>query len=219
MAIHIFDVDHTLIRQSTGRCFLKEALSHKIITIPQIITFPFKYILYKLSLLDPDFIKIEVMKLKNIKLDFLRELSMLTFNRQTKSQIYTDAIKLVALLKKDGHRVIAATSSVDFLIEPVLNYLGIDEFVSSRMEIKDGVTTGHLVGEPAFGEDKKIAVESFFKQENLSFEDAVFYSDSYNDLPLLDLCSKAIPVNPDKKLYKEAVKRGWECLFFKAVLQ
>ncbi len=218
MSIHIFDVDHTLIRQSTGRCFLKEALKHHIITIPQIMNFPIKYLLYKLSLLNPDFIKVEVRKLKGIKLEFLQELSIQSFNRQMKAQIYTDAIKLVDKLKKEGHRVIAATSSVDFLIEPVLELIGITEFISSRLEIIDGITTGELDGEPAFGDSKKKAVESYFKSENLSFKDAVFYSDSYNDLPLLNLCDIAIPVNPDKKLLKLAKSRGWECLFFSDIL-
>lgn len=218
MSTHIFDIDHTLVRQSSGRCVLKEALKYKIITIPQLIHFPIKYTLYKFSLLNEGFIETEVNRLRGIKREFLEKIAIETFNRQLKSQIYTDAIELVENLKKEGHRVIAATSSMDFLVEPVLEYLGITDVISSRLEILDGVTTGNLNGEPAFGDSKKNAVVSFFETENLSFKDSVFYSDSFNDLPLLDFCEKAIAVNPDRKLLKEAKKRGWECLFFKDVL-
>lgn len=218
MNIHIFDVDHTLIRQSTGRCFIREAIKYGLISITQLIKFPIKFLLYKLALLDPEVIENEIRTLKDIEFDFLKKIALESFNRKMKSQIYIDAIKLVNELKNEGHRVIAATSSVDFLIGPVLDYLGIEEFISTQMEVIDGKTTGKLIGNAAFGVGKKEAVEHFFNKENLSFDDAVFYSDSINDLPLLNICKKAVPVNPDKLLYKESLKRGWDCLKFKDIV-
>lgn len=216
--IHIFNVDHTLIRQSIVQCFLHEALKNRLITVPHLLGLPYKFVLYKRSMLNPDFVEKEIKILKGIKIDLLRELSSKSFRRQGKDQVFTDAVKLINNLKSKGHRIIITTSSVEFLIEPLLEFLGLDEFIATKIETHNGLSTGNIIGKPMFGGNKKTAIEEYFKEQSISLDDAVFYTDSYNDLSLLSKCGKAIPVNPDKRLLKEAAKHGWSCMLFKDTL-
>ncbi|OQY37681.1 MAG: hypothetical protein B6229_07975 [Spirochaetaceae bacterium 4572_7] len=216
--VHIFDVDHTIIKQSTGRCFIKEALSNNLVTMSQVVKLPIKYIMYKLGLLPPEAVEREIRNLKGIKIDLLQNLSLDSFNRQGKSQLYTDVIQRISELKSQGHRIIAATSSVEFLVEPLLNYLEIDEFIATKMEVIDGEITGKTIGSPVFGNGKKVAVEAYFKEQNLDLNKAIFYTDSINDLPLLQTCGTPIAVNPDRLLRKKARKSNWKILIYKDIL-
>jgi len=125
---------------------------------------------------------------------------------------------MIKELKEKGHRIIAATSSVDFFIEPIMEYLGIDEYIATRLEFSDGKTTGKTIGNAVFGNNKLNAVLDYFRENKLSLDKAAFYSDSYNDLPLLAACGKAVPVNPDRRLRKEAANKGWACLNFKKTI-
>jgi len=66
MEIHIFDIDHTLIKRSTAHSFIQAGLKRNLITLPQIAKFPWKWVLYKLAVIEPEFIELEVRKYKNI---------------------------------------------------------------------------------------------------------------------------------------------------------
>jgi len=63
-----------------------------------------------------------------------------------------------------------------------------------------------------FGVNKKNGVVNWLKQNNINLDDVSFYSDSYTDIPLLELCGKPVAVNPDSILARQAKKRGWEIL-------
>ncbi len=218
MEIHIFDVDHTLVKRSTGRCFIRTGVKNRLISLPQLIKVPIQFILYKTGIIDPEFIEQEIRSFRNISKALLRKLSRETFEQLVRKELYTEGLILIEKLKQQGHRIIIATSSLDLLIEPILEYLNITEYVATRLEYKDGKTTGRTRGDAVFGENKKKAVEEYFREQNISLNEATFYSDSYNDLPLLSACGKAVVVNPDNKLKKEARKKKWMFLSFKETL-
>ncbi|MBI9103800.1 MAG: HAD family phosphatase [Spirochaetales bacterium] len=218
MNIHIFDIDHTLIKRSTTHAFIRAGLNKGFITLPQIAKIPWKWILYKLAVIEPEFIEIEVRKYKNIPQKVLTDLSIESFDNYGKKHLYAEGIALINELKEKGERIIVATSSVDFFIEPIMKFLGIDEYISTRLEFVDGVTTGRTIGNAVFGKNKLNAVVEYFRNKGLSLDNAAFYSDSYNDLPLLEACGQAVPVNPDSRLRKEAKRQGWTCRNFHKTL-
>ena len=70
-------------------------------------------------------------------------------------------------------------------------------------------------GVPCFREGKVQKVESWINKNNYSFTDATFYSDSFNDLPLLEKVKTAIVVDGDDKLIEMAKHNEWQCISFR----
>ena len=79
-------------------------------------------------------------------------------------------------------------------------------------EIKKDIFTGSLSGEPTFSKGKVRAVKNWCSENNLKIEESIFYSDSINDLPMLESCGIPIVVNPDDNLKKIALDRSYKIL-------
>ncbi|MCL2210664.1 MAG: HAD-IB family hydrolase [Treponema sp.] len=216
--IHIFDVDHTIVRKTSTEYFLNMAMKEKLIRFSQIKRLPFDWLKYKLAFPDVDFIENTVKSLCGIKKTDLERLSETCFNERIKPNIYTGAAGLINEALEKGEKVIFATSSFDFIIKPLERYFGINESLACRMEYNDGVTTGNLIGYSFFGPKKKTAACDWMERNNVKKEDTSFYSDSYTDLPLLEYCQNPIAVNPDGILKRRAKKNNWKILRFKEVL-
>ena len=218
MKIHIFDVDHTLTRRSTTHSFIKTGLKKRIIPLKSLAKIPIQWVLYKLAVIGPEFIEQEVRNYKNIPEKVLIDLSEESFFEHGKNLIYREAADLLENLKNDGYRIIAATSSLDHFIKPFMKFLGIEEYIATRLEIANGLTTGRTLGNAVFGKNKLSAVREYLEKEGHPLEETVFYSDSYNDLPLLEACGKPVAVNPDRRLKAKARTAGWECLSFRGTI-
>jgi HAD superfamily hydrolase (TIGR01490 family) len=218
MTVHIFDVDHTVVRKTSTEYFVQMALKEKIIQFSQISRLPFDWIKYKLALPDNDFIENTVKKLAGIKRADLEQVSQECFKKRIKPNIYTGMQKIIndALEKKE--KVIFATSSFDFIIKPLEQFFGIEGSLACQLEYSDGITTGNLVGYSFFGPKKKTAAQAWMENNNIDPKGVSFYSDSYSDLPLLEYCGNPVAVNPDNILARKAKKHGWKILRFKDVL-
>ena len=88
--------------------------------------------------------------------------------------------------------------------EAVANYV--------PFKIIDNIITGKLAGKASFREGKLELVKNWCSENNLNLGDAVFYSDSINDLPMLEACGKPIVVNPDEILRNLAVNRSYKII-------
>ncbi|GHV95258.1 hypothetical protein AGMMS50293_15780 [Spirochaetia bacterium] len=215
---HIFDVDYTVIRNSTTWYFLREALDRGVIGFSQIRGLPFEYIRYKLGRANQDFIEDAVKNIAGIEQSVLEDIAAACFTRRLRPNIYSGAASLIREIQNCGEQVFFATSSFHTLIKPLEQFLGITESVASTLEFASGKTTGRLVGSSFFGAKKKTAVEAWLKEHSLEPEEISFYSDSYTDLPLLEYCGHPVAVNPDRFLEREAKKRRWPILHFKETL-
>jgi HAD superfamily hydrolase (TIGR01490 family) len=121
-------------------------------------------------------------------------------------------IDRVDALKARGISVWFATSSVDFLVQPIVDRLGADGLIASQLEFQDGISTGRFEGRPAFGIEKLRRVKEQADRLAVDLRDCSFYSDSVHDLPLLEAVGTPVAVNPDFRLKKIARQRGWEIL-------
>ena len=216
--IHIFDVDHTVVRKTSAEYFVKMAIKEGIINFSQICRLPFDWIKYKLARPDNDFIENTVKKLSGIKKDDLDRISGLCFQKRIKPNIFKGASQLIRDALNKGERVIFATSSFDFIIKPLENFFGIEGSLASEMEYADGITTGSLVGYSFFGQKKKTAAQAWMERNSILPKDASFYSDSYTDIPLLDYCGTPVAVNPDRILLQKAKEQNWKVLYFRDVI-
>jgi len=215
---HIFDVDHTVVRKTSAEYFVKMAMKEGIIRFSQVCRLPLDWIRYKLARPDNDFIEQTVKKLSGIKKTDLDRIAEICFQERIKPNIYKGAADLIRDALKKGERVIFATSSFDFIIKPLENFLGIQGSLASEMEYSNGMTTGNLVGYSFFGQKKKTAALAWMERNSIRPEDASFYSDSYTDIPLLEYCGNPVAVNPDRILLEKANELKWKVVNFKEVL-
>jgi HAD superfamily phosphoserine phosphatase-like hydrolase len=95
---------------------------------------------------------------------------------------------------------------------PISKRLGVDDILASDAEIVNGRYTGKGIGTPCFQGGKVIRLQEWLKDKNFNLDDAYFYSDSINDLPLLEQVPNPVAVDPDERLAKIASECGWEIL-------
>ena len=107
--------------------------------------------------------------------------------------------------------IITATNS--FVTAPIAGEFGVPHLIATEPESRDGRFTGRVAGTPCFREGKVRRLEEWLAQQGhalAGFHESSFYSDSHNDLPLLERVSRPVAVDPDDKLAREAARRGWE---------
>ncbi|MFQ3620555.1 MAG: HAD family phosphatase [Spirochaetales bacterium] len=210
-----FDVDHTLTRHSTGRRFAFLGARTGIFPPSSLITMVFYYFCYRLGFMPLTNLSRSFPFLKGQSLSTLKALAADTFEGWIKKDIYPEAVELLRTLQSQGTRIILASSSLDLLIQPLAEYLEIEDYISSSLEFFNQVSTGNLLGFPAFGDEKKRFVLDFLKEKHGKPEECSFYTDSITDLPLLEIVGYPVGVNPDPRLRRICKKRGWPILHFR----
>jgi HAD superfamily hydrolase (TIGR01490 family) len=111
-----------------------------------------------------------------------------------------------------GDLVAIVTSTNRFVTEPIARAYGIEHLIASEPEIRDGRYTGRVIGVPAYREGKVARVDDWLRGRGThlsSFAESRFYSDSSNDLPLLERVSHPVAVDPDANLAAIARERRW----------
>lgn len=117
-----------------------------------------------------------------------------------------------ALIEKHraaGHVPVIITSTNRFVTEPIAQALQVDHLLASEPEFKHGRYTGELAGTPCFREGKITRLREWLAQTGQDLEDSWFYSDSLNDIPLLEQVSHPVAVDADETLAAHARERGW----------
>ena len=109
--------------------------------------------------------------------------------------------------------VITATNS--FVTAPIARELGVAHLIATEPETRDGRFTGRVAGTPCFREGKVRRLDEWLAAQGrrlADFEESAFYSDSHNDLPLLERVTRPVAVDPDEELLRKARERRWEVI-------
>ncbi|MFC0266811.1 histidinol-phosphatase [Kushneria aurantia] len=119
---------------------------------------------------------------------------------------------LLARHRQRGHRLLIITATNRFVTEPIARRLNIDELIAVEPELEDGRYTGRVSGVPSFREGKITRLEQWLDEQGENLDEAWFYSDSQNDLPLLERVDNPVAVDPDEALAATARERGWRII-------
>ena len=129
------------------------------------------------------------------------------------------ALALLRQHQQAGDAVLIVTATNDFVTRPIAQALGVDELIAVELEVDtapggSGWITGEIVGVPSFREGKITRVTQWLASRQLDWTDVetTFYSDSINDLSLLERVTHPVATNPDAPLRKLALDRGWRIL-------
>ena len=125
------------------------------------------------------------------------------------------ALDLVRGHQNAGDTVVIVTATNEFVTRPIADAFGVKELIAIEL-VRDGQGefTGDVLGTPSFREGKVVRVEAWLAARNLKWQDVetTFYSDSMNDLPLLEKSTHPVATNPDERLRQLATERGWRIL-------
>ncbi|MDD9890739.1 MAG: HAD-IB family hydrolase [Gammaproteobacteria bacterium] len=124
------------------------------------------------------------------------------------------AFDLVNAHKQQGDFTVIITATNSFITDPIAKLFSVEQLLATDVELLDGKLTGRIAGIPCYQEGKVEKLKLWLKSlgSDLSLANSVFYSDSINDLPLLEQAYEAIAVDPDQELAKISVEKGWQTL-------
>ena len=129
--------------------------------------------------------------------------------------IRPEATALVQRHRAQGDRLLIITATNEFVTAPIAEAFGIDTLIAVQLERDpNGELTGQIAGTPSFGPGKVVRLQQWLEQQGLTWAGirSTFYSDSINDLPLLEKVNHPVATNPDARLRAVAQQRGWPIL-------
>ncbi len=214
-AVHIFDVDHTLTSHSTGRRYALAGVRKGMFSRRELMSLPFMYLQYRLGKLSLQRVTREIRSIKGKRYEELARLARDTFERSGRNDLFPQAVEYLATCRREGRTVVLASSSFDVILEPLRDYLQVDHMICSELAYEDGVATGWFTDGPCYAQVKAERITRYLEEQEISAEDVAFYSDSFHDLPSLQLAGTAVPVNPDILLRQLAKVERWPVLNWK----
>jgi HAD superfamily hydrolase (TIGR01490 family) len=119
------------------------------------------------------------------------------------------AAQLVEKHRRAGDHLLVITATNHFITRPIVTALGIADLLACEAEIVDGLYTGEPAGTPSYHAGKITRLEQWLQGRDIAMDGACFYSDSHNDLPLLERVDKPVAVDPDEKLRARAEAESW----------
>lgn len=133
--------------------------------------------------------------------------------------IQPQALSLVQAHVQNGDAVVIVTATNEFVTRPIARALGVTELIATELACDEGVSetgwyTGEIKGTPSFREGKVVRVNDWLAERGLTLNDVetTFYTDSWNDLSLMDNVTHPVATNPDDRLRAIAQERGWRIL-------
>jgi len=165
---------------------------------------------YKAGTLDiHEFLAFQLGPLAGKDMDTLEEWRNRYLAEKIKPIILPKASDLLDEHRQQGHVLLIITATNRFLTEPISRYFGVEDLIACEPEMIDGSYTGLATGTPSYAEGKITRLHDWLGENRLQMEESWFYSDSHNDIPLLEEVTYPIAVDPDTVLQKEAEIRGW----------
>lgn len=117
--------------------------------------------------------------------------------------------ELLAKHRDKGHRLLIITATNRFITAPIAAELGVADLLATEPEMRAGRYTGKVAGIPCYRHGKIERMQQWLQDTNESAEGSWFYSDSRNDIPLLEFVTHPVVVDPDESLRAHAASNSW----------
>jgi putative phosphoserine phosphatase/1-acylglycerol-3-phosphate O-acyltransferase len=147
--------------------------------------------------------------LRGIREDSYAAFGQELFESHIARLIYPESRALVEAHLRKGHTVAIISSATPYQVEPAARDLDIEHVLCTHLEVEKGMFTGKVIRPTCFGQGKVTAAETLVEEFGVDLDQSYFYSDSDDDIQLLERVGNPRPLNPNKKLLAIAENRGW----------
>ncbi|RYY76726.1 MAG: HAD family hydrolase [Gammaproteobacteria bacterium] len=214
MRLAIFDLDNTLIAGDSDHSWGKFLVAKKLVDAEVYARENDRfYQQYKAATLDiHEYLSFSLAPLTRYSLEELAAFHDEFMRDYIEPVMQPKALALLQQHRMQGDYLLIITATNSFVTHPIAKRLKVDDILASDAEIIDNCYTGKGTGTPCFQNGKVIRLQEWLKEKNITLEDAYFYSDSINDLPLLEQVPNPVAVDPDDRLEKVALERGWKIM-------
>jgi HAD superfamily hydrolase (TIGR01490 family) len=147
--------------------------------------------------------------------DRLRYFAQDLFETVIRPAVFPGSYELIQKSRSLGLRQVVITGALDLSVRPLMDHLGINEYVTNRLEFVNGVATGRLLPPIMAAATKASWIRTYTEREGISLSDSYAYTDSMSDLPMLSIVGHPAVVNPDMRLRQTALHHDWPILNLK----
>jgi HAD superfamily hydrolase (TIGR01490 family) len=217
MALALFDLDNTLLADDSDflwGCFLVDkGLVDKSTYDEANKRF---YDDYKKGILDIyEFLAFSLKPLTRYSREQLTDLHREFMEALIKPVMTEKGIAQIRYHRDKGDVTVIITATNSFVTEPIAAAFGVDDLIATEPEMVDGKYTGKVAGTPCYQQGKVTRLNQWLVNTSHDLQGSTFYSDSHNDLALLECVSTPVAVDPDDELKATALARNWEIRSFR----
>lgn len=214
MALAIFDLDHTLLNGDSDYLWGEYMVANHIVDKAEYQRLNKSFVEdYHRGKLDNDrYLQFALHPLTMHPVEQLYAWRQDYVETWIKPIIATGTPALLGKHRRQGDTLIIISATNLFITAPIAELLDITNILATEPEIINNRYTGNYLGTPTYKEGKVTSITQWLETRDHSLDDSYFYSDSINDLPLLEQVSQPVAVNPDEPLSQIANQRNWPIL-------
>ena len=215
MKLALFDLDHTLLDEDSDSLWGRFLVREGAVDAEEYRREGARYMAeYRSGKLDiHEFLAFGLRPLKDNTPERLEGWRARFMQECVRPRIPAASRALLGRHRDQGHTLVIITATNSFITAPIARELGVDALIATEPE-KDGLRfTGRVAGVPCFREGKVLKLQEWLAGRVPA--ESWFYSDSHNDLPLLERVQHPVAVNPDEVLARTAAERGWPTMTLK----
>jgi len=206
----IFDFDGTIIAGYSAVVFIKEQVKRGELSARDFVELMTAMTNFGLGNLGfSGMMVVNAQFMKGTEEQTYMDLGEQLYTKQIARLIYPESRALVNAHLAKGHTVSVISSATPYQVEPAARDLGIDHVLCTYLEVEDGKFTGGVVRPTCFGEGKVTAAEELAGKHDADLDNSFFYSDSHDDLQLLERVGHPKVLNPSSKLDRIARHNRW----------
>jgi len=214
MSLSIFDLDNTLLNGDSDYLWGQFLVEQGIVDGP---TYEKKnqdfYDQYKQGTLDIfEFLQFSLKPLSENRIETLNSWREQFMQEKILPIILDKARQLVDEHRQKGNTLMIITATNRFVTQPIAENFGIPYLLATEPEMSQGQYTGMVQGTPCFQDGKVTRLQQWLTDNSGTLDDSWFYSDSHNDIPLLEIVTHPVAVDPDESLRQHADVKQWDII-------
>jgi putative phosphoserine phosphatase/1-acylglycerol-3-phosphate O-acyltransferase len=211
----LFDFDGTIIAGYSAMSLLQEKFKRREMGLEEIIETANVMAQYNMGGMSFSGLMTSAARfMKGMSEESFREFGEELYAKYIARKVYPEARAIIQAHQAKGHTVAIISSATIYQIEPTARDLDIAHILCSEYEIENGEFTGEIIRPLCFGEGKVLAAEKLAAEQGVDLERSFFYSDSSDDIELLEHVGCPRVLNPNTKLRAIAKDRGWSIQVF-----
>lgn len=209
----IFDLDNTILKVDSDYEMVNYLIKQNLISEKYRIKNEEYFSSYEDGSIDiNEFSRFSLKPFINMNIDEIDAIVSDFYKEVLQPSIDKNILEIINNYISNETKILLASATNSLIVSFVSRQLGFNHYISSEVIFKDNLCTGIISAPHALGKGKLILTRKFLKKLDINLSETCFYSDSFNDLPLLNAVLIPIAVNPDKNLKIVAKEKNWQII-------